>query len=253
MKLLPFLKTKKISEIIWYALQTKRIQNWNILVADLLGLLNGAYTLNLADAEKRIKLEAKNNHPWIILEVILKDDYQLNLLKNYPPSTIIDLGAHIGIFSIWAKILYPQTQIYSLEPNAYYFNLLRENIQLNHSLDQIHASQSACVGESSNRHFPIRATFPSVPTISLTQILKKNNIKICNFLKIDIEGSEYEVLYTTPSEILSKIQRISLEYHDLKEGGDLNGIGMKNFMEKNGYQVTIKRSGRNIGHIFATR
>ena len=38
-----------------------------------------------------------------------------------------------------------------------------------------------------------------------------------DFLKIDCEGSEYDILYNLDSNLYAKIKVISLEFHDLNE------------------------------------
>jgi FkbM family methyltransferase len=53
----------------------------------------------------------------------------------------------------------------------------------------------------------------SVMTITLEDIFKKENLNHCDFLKMDCEGSEYEILFNTKPEILRKISNIFLEYH----------------------------------------
>lgn len=43
-----------------------------------------------------------------------------------------------------------------------------------------------------------------------------NTLSSVDFLKMDCEGAEYEIIKKTPKNILSKIKFIALEYH-LKE------------------------------------
>lgn len=66
-------------------------------------------------------------------------------------------------------------------------------------------------------------------------------IERVNFLKIDCEGVEYEIFFTASHEILRRIDKIAMEYHELD--ADRNGLKMKEFLEHTGlFRVWINRS-----------
>jgi FkbM family methyltransferase len=53
-----------------------------------------------------------------------------------------------------------------------------------------------------------------IKTITLESLMEKNNIDYIDILKIDIEGSEYEILPNISDECYSKIKQITVEFHD---------------------------------------
>ena len=53
-----------------------------------------------------------------------------------------------------------------------------------------------------------------IKTISLEDLMFENNIDYIDILKIDIEGSEYEVMTNISDECYSKIKQITVEFHD---------------------------------------
>lgn len=53
----------------------------------------------------------------------------------------------------------------------------------------------------------------SVPCLSLCDILNQNSLNGCDLLKMDWEGSEYEILSAAPVERLARIGTVILEYH----------------------------------------
>ena len=55
--------------------------------------------------------------------------------------------------------------------------------------------------------------FVRVDSMSLHEILHKNSIENCNFLKIDCEGAEYEIINSLSIDDFNKIQNIVMEYH----------------------------------------
>ena len=79
--------------------------------------------------------------------------------------------------------------------------------------------------------------FVDVPTLNLQEIFKKNKLKKIDFLKMDCEGSEYEILYGLPKRYLKKIGKISFEYHNLDKSNK-NFFKLKEFLEKNGFIVS---------------
>jgi hypothetical protein len=64
---------------------------------------------------------------WVFRDVILDDEYGLECLP-LSPRTILDVGANVGIFSLWAGANFPGAAIHSYEPNAALQQYLRDNI-----------------------------------------------------------------------------------------------------------------------------
>ncbi len=61
-------------------------------------------------------------------------DKMYRCVENIIPtlvSPILDIGAHVGLFSIYASILNPKAKIISLEPEPSNFELMKENLKLN--------------------------------------------------------------------------------------------------------------------------
>ncbi|MBL0337298.1 MAG: FkbM family methyltransferase [Chitinophagaceae bacterium] len=70
-----------------------------------------------------------------------------------------------------------------------------------------------------------------VESISLDDIFSR--IDICDLLKIDCEGSEYEIFYSAKPDTLKKINRIVGEFHN-REGKENTGKALSSFLEKTG-------------------
>jgi Methyltransferase FkbM domain len=79
-----------------------------------------------------------------------------------------------------------------------------------------------CLMQRSLRHaHPTAATKRFlVQAMPLSRMLEDHNVATVNFLKIDCEGSEYEVLRSPDPANWARIQRVVIEYHDI--GGDLH-------------------------------
>ena len=80
-----------------------------------------------------------------------------------------------------------------------------------------------------------------IQTITLETLMENNNIDYIDILKIDIEGSEYEILPSISDECYSKIKQITVEFHDFID----NSLKVKtqeiiNKLEKLGFQRISK-------------
>ena len=60
-------------------------------------------------------------------------------------------------------------------------------------------------------------------------------IMLVNFLKMDCEGSEYEILGSLDSAHWSRIERAVIEYHDVGPGQD--GTALADIFRKNGFEI----------------
>ena len=53
-----------------------------------------------------------------------------------------------------------------------------------------------------------------IECITLADAFARWDIERCDFLKLDCEGAEYEILLRAPSDVYARIHRVALEYHD---------------------------------------
>lgn len=185
---------------------------------------------------------------------------------------VVDVGAHIGIFSAFAAALAKNGTVYSYEPVPENFNLLQENIR-NNGLKNIKLFEMAvskdsgkikmslsslsnsCHSASNGLGIGNNSRTISANAITLEEIFLRNNLENVNFLKMDCEGLEYEILTNTPKKQLKKIEKISMEFHEF---GKYKASQMKNFLENNGFKISIKRNMINhliwkTGMIYASR
>src|SRR5439155_22097922 len=74
----------------------------------------------------------------------------------------------------------------------------------------------------------------------------------CDFLKIDCEGAEYDIMFHATADTLRRIRHISMEYHD---GVTSHSHGeLRAFLEKHGFRVQVHGNAahRNLGYLYAT-
>ena len=142
---------------------------------------------------------------------------------------IVDIGAQSGLYSLYAKYL-PKSQFFSFEPFRTTFNLLNDNLQLNNILNvntyNIGLSDStgnAILNTSlSNNGLNTLATHPirfndikqyEIIVDTLDNIFYNNNISV-DFIKIDTEGWEYNILKGGIKTINKYKPQIQIEYNE---------------------------------------
>ncbi len=196
-------------------------------------------------------------------EIWIKRDYTRPPGFNIRAGDIVvDIGAHIGIFSLFAAN--NGARVYSFEPVPENFRLLKRNIQRNGLGGVITAANMAVFSRSGeielyldNHNCGGHSTYVRnfgmpkirVPCLSLEELVKNNRIEQIDFLKMDCEGSEYDILCCCPEEVLRKIKRISMEYHTWNGH---TGEELKRYLERCGFAVEIRPVCRDIlGMLYA--
>ena len=82
-----------------------------------------------------------------------------------------------------------------------------------------------------------RSRLIEVKTIDLAGLLKSFTIERCDYLKIDCEGGEYDLLFNTPAETLKRVLHICMEVHDGMTAH--NRQEMISFLEGQGYETRL--------------
>lgn len=162
-------------------------------------------------------------------EVITERQYTPCGDEIHETDTVIDIGANIGSFAVMASRLAPRGRVLCLEPVGDNYRLLRDNLNRN-ACRNVTAVQAAVVAESrpttvylspdgtgSHSIFPAfagaAARTEAVAGIGLADLFAAHGVTKCDFLKIDCEGAEFEILLGLPGELFPRIRRLAIEYH----------------------------------------
>jgi FkbM family methyltransferase len=163
---------------------------------------------------------------WIAWE-LQADDYRLRQIQFEEGDVIVDIGAHVGLFSMYLAKRWPCVTVYAFEPFPENFVNCAENLRLNNVINVV-LSQKAISGDSrpldmaSSPHnsggaSAIESTFGSnaivrgIPSMTLDEVFSVHAIDHCRLLKIDCEGMEYEVLLG--AGVLEKVEYLAGEFH----------------------------------------
>jgi FkbM family methyltransferase len=159
--------------------------------------------------------------------------------------TVIDLGANIGAFTILAGLI--AKKVIAVEAVASILEELKDNARQNHCLNKIEPVWGIVGPHSGMMAQPavLKETYGNIdpPILIFGDLLKKFNIEKVDFLKIDIEGSEFD-LFKGDLDWLSKVGLIAMEVHApfvssgvIVSTGDINEL--RKTLEKSGFKVWL--------------
>ena len=150
---------------------------------------------------------------------------------------VIDIGANVGMVSILLAKKFPFLKIYSFEPLKENYDNFIKNIELNNIPKEVITAENKAVtkdgrsitmsinsankgGSSTTDVISINSIMTKensqVESITLEEIFNKYNINKLKLLKIDCEGSEYEILYNADTSLLKNIENLRGEFHENK-------------------------------------
>lgn len=196
-------------------------------------------------------------HVWLIGEYS-KNDFSIN-----ETDVVIDVGAHIGLFSLFASQFSTKGKIFAFEPVKENFVILKSNVEINNFTNikyencAISKSTSKIIlyqsnDESGHSKF-IQTDKPiKVDSKSLNDFFKENNVKTCNLLKLDCEGSEYEIIDSLDDEYFDIIEKMIIEYHLADSNPELLEK-LKNKLKSHSYKISIEPLFKDIGFLYAKK
>jgi FkbM family methyltransferase len=193
---------------------TTRGPNTSVGICDIRGV-----ELIIGDAAGSMGATWVANETWL-------DEYGLARIHFQSGDIVIDIGAHVGIFAIYAAKRHPGISVLAFEPDPVNFSNLLANIAANgvdnviphrlavtrdggpFTLDRPPDNSAAAGGYYAAHGGYARSTADS---ITLDQIFERYAIGRCKLLKIDCEGAEHEILAST--SVLDRVEWLSGEFH----------------------------------------
>lgn len=191
---------------------------------------------------------------YLFEEIFYKNQY-LFISRN-PEPLIFDCGANIGLTIIYFKWLYPNSVIYAFEPDKITFELLKKNVEQN-NFSNVHLFNSAISNKNGQVEFFVDNENPGsllmskfkernnkdktiVDSISLTNFIRDKRLKNIDLVKMDVEGSEFEVIEDLyENDLLKEINKFYIEYHHKIEGQKSKLSTFLLPFEKNGFEYQI--------------
>ena len=191
---------------------------------------------------------------WSVKETFLDRFYEKYGTEIGDGWKIVDIGAGIGEFALFVLLGHPQNFVYAFEPYPRSFDLLSDNLAAN-GIANAQIFPEAIGAETGTLALDLSSGEPlqiqsvsldaasiqgevlKVRSLSLEDAFNRLGLERCDLLKLDCEGAEYDILFQTTASVLSRIDRIVMEYHDNLTG--FNHQDLVKFLVSEGFTVRI--------------
>jgi hypothetical protein len=188
----------------------------------------------------------------------VRQDYFWQVIPFQRIHTALDIGGHIGLWSHVCHTTQPHVTITALEPHPDNFRQLVRNVPAATCVWGWCGYESGgglyCRADMSGSHYVLRVgetppmnghVLPLPPRYTLEDFSE------IDLLKLDCEGSEFDILLNCKRATLDRIQVIVGEYH--LERGDFADIEQR--LTDCGFTLTISLSSSapHLGHFLAMR
>ena len=193
----------------------------------------------------------------LIYEVLLKSGYKSEyyLPENFNPKVILDIGANIGITSIYLTKKFPNSKIFSFEPLLENYDILKKNTEnyknikvFNFGLGKKDETLDIYLSDDSE-NFGGGSFFPEVGGTSNRKVkceikniqdtLVELDMKEVDLIKIDTEGAEFDILTSLNKKYLKSVKWITGELHGYKD------FELLDYLQGFGFNIGIKKQINN--------
>lgn len=156
---------------------------------------------------------------------VLKGEYEAGY--DGEGLSILDIGANVGAFSIWASLRWPNSLIHAYEPNPDTFEMLARNVGRFTNV----SCHEVAVYPGGTKEMMMYSRYPGDGEAGLIEyaantyselrqdrmvkvsVLDPGELPRCDVLKADVEGGEAAILEAMD---LSTVSLIVLEYQDMR-------------------------------------
>ncbi|HSV37260.1 MAG TPA: FkbM family methyltransferase [Nocardioidaceae bacterium] len=165
-----------------------------------------------------------------VYEVFAEDAYRLSWFTAGldPTFVAVDIGAHVGCFSVALAHQAPGVHISAYEASPSTAAYLQRNVVANRLGDQVSTHAAAVSSSTGVLEFadndsasalngltaPAGATLVEVPCVTVAQAFAGAPGPV-QLVKIDTEGAEYDLVLASDPEHWASVRRVVLEYHDV--------------------------------------
>jgi FkbM family methyltransferase len=185
---------------------------------------NSEERLYLKGLERNVRVRTNSTDLNCLEKVFLYKEYSVPFAIE--PHLIVDAGANVGMATLFFAHHYPHAKIIAIEPEPANFDLLRQNCDDLPNVSLIRAAlwPEACDLAIENPSAEAWAftiakhsaheTSKKISAITIDDILKQAHADRIDLLKLDVEGSEFQ-LFSNGAELwIGKIGMIAIELHD---------------------------------------
>ena len=176
--------------------------------------------------------------------------------------TVIDIGAHIGRYTITSsKQVGDSGKVVAIEADPDNFQLLKRNIALNNLTNVLPLNYAVFSTRTRMKLYEQSASakynsvmfaraaesknYVEVNADTLDNILKQNGVNQVNWIKIDVEGAEFEVLKGSTKTLSGESISLFVEIHNIENPSHYDNI--VDFLKHDNYEITFEQRYEGSG------
>jgi len=159
---------------------------------------------------------------WIqdVMSTVFPDQEYANFFRDKHDLVCVDVGANIGIVTGFIRRY--SSRVYAIEPSARHFEALCKNKEVN-GWDNVILFRLAIHDHVGDGMLNLDKSNPTTDSLvwateftqpvhvtTLSAFLRDQRIELVDFLKIDVEGAEYDIV---ACENFEKISALDIEFH----------------------------------------
>jgi FkbM family methyltransferase len=199
----------------------------------------------------------EKNYLGHITSEVYRDGIFAPFMPQSKKGVCVEIGANVGIVSYYFAQYFEK--VYAIEPSLEHFETLTHMIQYN-GLDNVEAHKLAIYlkdgiypfyHNTNKTMFSLHTAVNDntterelITAVAIDKFFNDNKIEHCNFMKIDVEGSEHEIIGSPGFKLVSdKIDTIVVEWHAWS-GRPMSQL--KDALEIRGFKVEQMPSSADI-------
>ena len=241
----------------------KKFKNWYLYPLIYLNIIKRGFVTFKTNSGLKMKIRVKSTDLMQLTTIWLTREYEAPGFEIKENDTIIDVGGHIGLFMLFCEQFCHKGKIYCFEPASDNYKIFLDNTKLNNfknvfpfniAVSKQDGKIPLYLNDDTSGHsiFLKNSNSIQVDSITLQKIFDLNNIEKCNLLKLDCEGSEYEIIDSLPESYFSMIDKMIIEYHFAEKYPKLL-INLIKKLELTSFSVDVKKLSDDMGLIFAIK
>ena len=196
--------------------------------------------------------------------------HETYILTKFTPKggdVVIDIGAHIGLYTIISSKQVGNTgKVVAIEADPDNFEILKRNIALNNLTNVLPLNYAVFSAKTKIKLYEQSASFKynsvmltrantknenyaEVNADTLDNILKQNGVNQVDWIKIDVEGAEFEVLKGSIETLSGKNMSLLVEIHNINDPSHYNNV--IELLKHHNYEMTFEQlyEGSGEGHV----
>ncbi len=164
-----------------------------------------------------------------LYELFAEDAYEIEaLVADLPENPVVlDVGGHIGCFSMSLALAAPTATIHSYEASPSTYQFLTRNLTTNGLTDRVNANHTALSDHRGTLQFASSSlgsglngmtqeledtNVVDVPCITFAEAVEAAGGRV-DLVKMDVEGAEYPIVLGSKPSDWATVQKVAIEFH----------------------------------------